>query len=100
VLAGVVEVDYFGGGGVELAGQVPDPGCAIAEDDELADVLGAAADALGVQKDAEPVGGLEGGRGAPSAHPRARPAAHDLRAGNLTSMSRPPSPPGLMTRVA
>ena len=39
VLAGVVEVNDLGGGGEQLIGDVPDPHRAIAEDDELADVL-------------------------------------------------------------
>ena len=39
VLAGVVEVGDLGGGGEVLIGQVPDPGRAVTEDDELADVL-------------------------------------------------------------
>ena len=39
VLAGVAVVDDLGGGGEALPGQVPDPGCAVAEHDELADVF-------------------------------------------------------------
>jgi hypothetical protein len=42
VLAGVVEVDDLGGFGELAAGDVPDPGGTVAEDGELADVIGAA----------------------------------------------------------
>ena len=47
VLAGVVEVRDGDGRGCDRGGQLPDPGCAVAEDDDLADVLGAAAAGLG-----------------------------------------------------
>ena len=46
VLASVVEIDDLGGGGELAASDVPDPGGAVAEDGELADVVRAAADAL------------------------------------------------------
>ena len=62
VLAGVVEVDDLGGGGEQLLGEVPDPDRPVAEHDELADVLGAAAAGLGVHQQAEPGGGVEGGQ--------------------------------------
>jgi hypothetical protein len=47
VLAGVVEADDLGGPGELRGGDVPDPGGAVAEDGELADVVRAAADAPG-----------------------------------------------------
>jgi hypothetical protein len=53
VLAGVIQIDVLGGGGEVLAGEVPDPGRAVAERDELADVLGAAAAGLGVRQAAK-----------------------------------------------
>ena len=62
VLAGVVEVDDLGGGGEQLIGEVPDPDRAVAEDDELADVLCAAAAGLSVGELGEPGGGFEGGQ--------------------------------------
>ena len=46
VLAGVEQVHDLGGLGELAAGDVPDPGGAVAEDGELADVVGAAADAF------------------------------------------------------
>jgi hypothetical protein len=46
VLAGVIQVDDLSGLGELGGGDVPDPGCAVADDGELADVLGAAADAV------------------------------------------------------
>ena len=45
-----------------LAGQVPDPVRAVAEDGELADVAGAAAAGLGGHQGPEPGGGREGGQ--------------------------------------
>lgn len=50
VFAGVVEVDDGGGFGQDRGSQVPDPGCAVAEDDELADVIGPAAAGFGVDR--------------------------------------------------
>ena len=47
MLAGVVEADDLGGPGELRGGDVPDPGGAVAEDGELADVVRAAADAPG-----------------------------------------------------
>ena len=61
VLAGVVEVHDLGGLGELAAGDVPDPGGAVAEDRELADVIGAAADAFGLDQAGEHGRGLEGG---------------------------------------
>jgi hypothetical protein len=59
VLAGVVEVDDLGSLG-ELAGRdSPDPRGAVADDGQLADVAGAAADALGPDELLELGGGLE-----------------------------------------
>ena len=43
VFAGVVDVDDGGGFGHDRGGQFPDPGRAVAEHDELADAVGAAA---------------------------------------------------------
>jgi hypothetical protein len=57
VLAGVVEVDDLGGLGELRGGDVP--GGAVAEDGELADVVRAAADALGPDQVPERRGGLE-----------------------------------------
>ena len=62
VLAGVVEVDDLGGGGKQLIGEVPDPDRPVAEDDELADVLAAAAAGFGVHELGEPGSGFEGGQ--------------------------------------
>jgi len=62
VLASVVEAGDLGGDGEVLVSEVPDSGRAVAEDDELADVLAAAAARLGVYELAEPGGGLEGGQ--------------------------------------
>jgi len=45
-----------------LAGQVPDPDCAVAEDGELADVAGAAAAALSGHQGPGSGGGSEGGQ--------------------------------------
>jgi hypothetical protein len=61
VLAGVVEVHDLGGPGELAGGDAPDPGCAVAEDGELPDVVRAAADALGLDQAGERAGGLEGG---------------------------------------
>ena len=61
VLAGVVEVHDLGGLGELGGGDVPDPGGAVADDGELADVVRAAADALGLHEVRERGGGLEGG---------------------------------------
>jgi hypothetical protein len=48
--------------GQELAGQVPDPDRAVAQDDELADVVGAAAAGLGHDQGPELGRGGEGGQ--------------------------------------
>src|SRR6266571_2960087 len=60
--AGVEQVHDLGGFGEMLASQVPDPDRAVAEDGELADMPGAAADALGLHEVCEDAGGLEGGQ--------------------------------------
>ena len=57
VLAGVVEVHDAGGLGERGGGEVPDPGGAVADDGELADVVGAAADALGLHQVREAAAG-------------------------------------------
>jgi hypothetical protein len=57
----VVDVDDAGGLGERGGGEVPDPGGSVAEDGQLADVVRAAADALGLHQALEPGGGLEGG---------------------------------------
>ena len=59
VFAGVVEVHDRGGFGQDRGGEVPDPGRAVAEDDELADVVGAAAAGFGVHQGGELGGGGE-----------------------------------------
>lgn len=48
VLAGVVDVHDRGGFGRDRGGPVPDPGGAVAEHHQLADVIGAAAASFGV----------------------------------------------------
>ena len=60
VLAGVEQVHDLGGLGKFGGGDVPDPGGAVAEDGELADVVRAAADALGFYQVRERARGLEG----------------------------------------
>ena len=62
MFAGVVEVDDLGGGGEQLVGEVPDPHCPVAEDDELADVLSAAAAGFGIHELGEPGSGFESGQ--------------------------------------
>src|SRR5258707_2948510 len=57
----MVEVHDAGGLGERGGGEVPDPGGAVADDGELADVVRAAADALGPDQALERGGGLEGG---------------------------------------
>jgi len=57
----VEQVDDLGGLGELAGGDVPDPGGPVAQDRELADVVRAAADALGLHKVRERGGGLEGG---------------------------------------
>ena len=59
VFAGVVDVDDRGGFGHDRGGQLPDPGRAVAEHDELADVVGAAAAGFGVHQGGELLGGGE-----------------------------------------
>ena len=61
MLAGVVEVDDVRGLGEGGGGEVPDPGGAVADDGELADVVRAAADAFCLDQAPERGGGLEGG---------------------------------------
>ena len=53
MLAGVVEVDDLGGLGELGGGDAPDPCGAVADDGELADVVRAAADALGPDETGE-----------------------------------------------
>jgi hypothetical protein len=60
VLAGVEQVHDLRRLGELGGGDVPDPGGAVAEDGELSDVIGAAADALGLYEAGERVRGLEG----------------------------------------
>jgi hypothetical protein len=50
VLAGVEQVDDLGGLGELGGGDAPDPGRAVAEDGELADVVRAAPDPLGLHE--------------------------------------------------
>ena len=59
VFAGVVDVHDRGGFGHDRGGQVPDPGRAVAEHDELADAVGAAAAGFGVHQGGELGGGRE-----------------------------------------
>jgi hypothetical protein len=61
VLAGVVEVHDLRRLGELLARDAPDPGSAVADDGELADVVRAAADALCPHQLPELRGGPEGG---------------------------------------
>src|SRR5207302_9800909 len=61
VVAGVEQVHDLRGLGELGGGYAPDPGCAVAEDGELADVIGAAADAFCLYQVTEHGGGLEGG---------------------------------------
>ena len=61
VLAGVIEIDDLGRFGEFRGGDVPDPGGAVAEDGELPDAAGAAADAFCFHEAREHAGGLEGG---------------------------------------
>jgi hypothetical protein len=60
VFAGVVVVDDLGGLGQDFVGHVPDPPGAVAEEDELAHVVGAAAAGLGVHQGAELLDRVEG----------------------------------------
>ena len=62
VLAGMPDTGDLGGLGELAGGDVPDPGGAVADDGELADVVRAAADALGLHEIRECGGGLEGGQ--------------------------------------
>jgi hypothetical protein len=59
VLAGVEHVDDLGGLGEVLGGEVPDPGGAVAQDGELADVPGAAPAGFGGHQHAEACGGAK-----------------------------------------
>ena len=74
VFAGVVEVHDGGGLGQDRGGQVPDPGRPVAEDDELADVIGAAAAGFGVYLGGEFGGGGEAGQIAGGVRVAHRPA--------------------------
>ena len=62
VLAGVVEAGDLGGLGEAVPGQGPDPFRAVADDDQLADGLGAAAPRFGGGQGAEGLGGGEAGQ--------------------------------------
>src|SRR5258708_1238559 len=57
----MVEVHDAGGLGERGGGEVPDPGGAVADDGELAEVVRAAADARGPDQARERGGGREGG---------------------------------------
>jgi hypothetical protein len=57
VLAGVEQVHDPGGPGKLGGGDVPYPGGAVADDGELADMVGTAADALGLHQVREHAGG-------------------------------------------
>ena len=61
MLAGVEQVHDLGGLRELGGGDAPDPGGAVADDGELADVVGAAADPLRFHQVPERGGGLEGG---------------------------------------
>ena len=74
VFAGVVEVHDGGGLGQDRGGQVPNPGRAVAEHDQLADVVGAAAAGLGVHQGGEFGGGGEAGQVAGGVRVAHRPA--------------------------
>ena len=74
VFAGVVDVHDRGGFGQDRGGEVPDPGRAVAEDDELADVVGAAAAGFGVHQGGELVGGGEAAQVAGRVRVAHRPA--------------------------
>ena len=86
MLASVEQVHDLGGFGELGGGDVPDPGRAVADDRELADVIGAAADAFGFHQAAEDAGGLEGGDDA------TRPAPDGT---TTTPGSKPPASPDL-----
>ncbi len=55
------QVDDLGGGREALVGEVPDPAGAVAEDDELADVFGAAAVGFGLDELGEGLDRVQGG---------------------------------------
>jgi hypothetical protein len=61
VLAGVIQIDDLRCPGEVGGGEVPDPRCPVAEDDQLADVAGAAAAGLGGHERPERGGRGEGG---------------------------------------
>jgi hypothetical protein len=61
VLAGVVDVGDMGGVRVERPGHAPDPGGAVADRDDLAEVLAAAAQVPGLRQVGEGVLAVEGG---------------------------------------
>ena len=61
VLAGVVDVGDVGGVGVELLGHGPDPGGAVAESDDLAAMVAAAAQVLGFDQVGEGILAVEAG---------------------------------------
>ena len=62
MFAGVVEVDDLGRFGEALVGEVPDPAGAVADDDELPDVVAAAAAGFGLEEVGEVLDRLEGGQ--------------------------------------
>ena len=74
VLAGVVDVHDVGGVRVEGLGHGPDPGGAVAEGDDLAEVLAAAAQVLGLHQPGEGVLAVEGGHVGGGAGVHHRPA--------------------------
>ena len=92
VFAGVVEVNDRGGLRQDCGGQVPDPERAVAEDDELADVVGAAAAGLGVHQGGELGGGGEAAQVAGRVRVSDRPSVSTVvwvnRAASLTSRVR------------
>ena len=74
VLAGVIDVHDVGGVRVEGLGHGPDPGGAVAEGDDLAEVLAAAAQVLGLHQPGEGVLAVEGGHVGGGARVHHRPA--------------------------
>ena len=74
VLAGMVDVDDVGGVRIERLGHGPDPGGAVADRDDLPEVLAAAAQVLGLHQAGEGVLAVEGGHVARGAGVRHRVA--------------------------
>jgi len=74
VLAGVADARDAGGAGVKRFGHAPDPGGAVAEDGDLAEVLAAAACVLGLRQAGEGVLAVEGGHAGGRARVHHRPA--------------------------